>query len=62
MLREENKPAVRIRVCGDLARYVSEEDLIVRDESDEQPAAAVVESMNVVFMETASVEREHQAA
>lgn len=27
MLREE-KPAVRVRVCGDLARFVDEEDLV----------------------------------
>ena len=42
MLREENKRAVRVRVCGDVARFVEPEELERLALDELEPAAAVV--------------------
>jgi hypothetical protein len=63
MLREENKRPVRVRVCGDVARFVDAEELECLDLEEEQPGIAVViEHGKVRRMQTLLIDDEQEAA
>jgi hypothetical protein len=62
MLREDNKP-VRVRVCGDLARYIDDEELeaLAGGTAPTQvPAISVVDNLHT--LDVASFEPELEAA
>jgi hypothetical protein len=52
-----------VRVCGDLARFVDEDDLALLTEGDvEQPVAAVLEAALIALDIAPVAELEQQAA
>lgn len=61
MLREDNKP-VRVRVCGDLARFIDDEDLEVLQSGPEVSPAGACEAPNIRQLALPCYDRDSEAA